>query len=288
MENAATTADRNIDTTCSESDYTLEVIDDTTLPSACDVTVAPSTGDIVRPDGSAFSFTIQTRSADGRNQMVIDDDYTVTLTSISTEEQAKKDSGESYNEVILTDTAAPVGGSDGLYTADIQVTQEGSYKVYITMENAYTRDNPDISTVGSVDALTLDVTDITTVPSQSTLVTSPAGNTVDSGMTASYTLQSNDASGTTQAVTTDSYTVTLTCQSGALCGNEVYSYTSTASSTTNGQYDVVVSPTLGGVYDVSITMENTATAADQNIDTAVSGIFLTLEVIDDTTVPSAC
>ena len=144
--------------------------------------------------------------------MVIDDDYTVTLTSISTEEQAKKDSGESYNEVILTDAAAPVGGSDGLYTADIQVTQEGSYKVYITMENANTRDNSDISTVCSMGAYTLDITDITTVPCQSTLVTSPASDTVDSGTTASYILQSRDASGTIQAVITDSYTFTLTCQ----------------------------------------------------------------------------
>ena len=34
-----------------------------------------------------------------------DDVYTVTLTSITAEEQAKKDAGQSYNEVIVTDTA---------------------------------------------------------------------------------------------------------------------------------------------------------------------------------------
>ena len=61
-------------------------------------------------------------------------------------------------------------------------------------------------------AYTLDITDITTVPCQSTLVTSPASDTVDSGTTASYILQSRDASGTIQAVITDSYTFTLTCQ----------------------------------------------------------------------------
>ena len=65
MENASTMADRNIDTTCSGS-LTLTVMDDTTVPVACDVTVAPMTGDIVRPDGDAFSFTIQSRSADLR------------------------------------------------------------------------------------------------------------------------------------------------------------------------------------------------------------------------------
>ena len=62
-------------------------------------------------------------------------------------------------------------------------------------------------------------------------------------------------------MTTDSYTLTLTCQSGALCGDEVYSYTSIPG-TIDGQYDIVVSPILGGVYDVSIIMENTSTAAD--------------------------
>ena len=46
-------------------------------------------------------------------------------------------------------------------------------------------------------------------------------------------------------------------------------------------------PTLGGVYDVLVTMENAATAADQNISTTVDDT-LTLTVIDTTTVPSFC
>ena len=88
-------------------------------------------------------------------------------------------------------------------------------------------------------------------------------------------------------MTTDSYTLTLTCQSGALCGDEVYSYTSTPAAI-DGQYDIVVSPILGGIYDVSIIMENTSTVDDQNIDTSVCGITLALEVIHDITVPDAC
>ena len=91
-------------------------------------------------------------------------------------------------------------------------------------------------------------------------------------------------------MTTDSYTLTLTCQSGsrAICGDEVYSYTSTPSSTTDGLYDIEVSPPLAGIYDISIIMENAATQADQNIDITVCGISLTLEVIGDITVPSFC
>ena len=193
-----------------------------------------------------------------------------------------------YSEVIFTDTAAPVMGSDGQYTANLLITQEGDYDVLIEMENANTASNPDISTICSMNTLRLDITDITTVPSQSTVESSPAGNEILSGTMETYVIQSRDADMNPQAVTTDSYTVTLTCQSGALCGDEVYSFPSAPSATTDGQYDVVVSPTLGGVYDVSITMENASTMADQNIDTTVSGISLTLEVIDNVTVPVAC
>ena len=69
-----------------------------------------------------------------------------------------------YSEVIFTDTAAPVMGSDGQYTASLLITQEGDYDVLIEMENANTASNPDISTICSMNTLRLDITDITTVP----------------------------------------------------------------------------------------------------------------------------
>ena len=161
------------------------------------------------------------------------------------------------------------------------------YDVLITMENANTMANSEISTICSMNALSLDITDITTMPAQSTVESSPVDDKIVSGTMETYVIQSRDADGNPQAVTTDAYTLTLTCQNGELCGDEVYSYTSTPSAI-DGQYDVVVSPTLGGIYDVSIMMENAATEADQNIDTNVSGISLTLTVMDDTTVPVAC
>ena len=163
MENAATAADANIDTTVSEGSLIFTVIDDTTVPSACTVVTAPSTGDIVRPDGDTFSFTMQSKSSDGLDQAVTNDRYIVTLTSLTAEEKVKKDAGQSYNEVIVTNTASPVSGSDGRYTADLQVTQAGTYDVLITMENASTDANSEISTIVS-DDLTLVITDITTVP----------------------------------------------------------------------------------------------------------------------------
>ena len=190
--------------------------------------------------------------------------------------------------MILTDIAAPVMGSDGQYTANLLITQEGDYDVLIEMENTNTAGNPDISTICSMNNLRLDITDITTVPSQSTVESSPVDAEIMSGSTGTYVIQSRDADMNPQAVTSDSYTLTLTCQVGTLCGDEVYSFMSTPSATTDGQYDVLVSPTLGGFYDVSITMENTSTTADQNIDTNVIGISLTLEVIDSVTVPIAC
>ena len=85
MENASTQADLNIDTTVSDS-QTLTVLSDITVPSACQLLANPTTGDIVRPDGVTFAFTVQTKSADGRIQTVTDDVFTVTLTSITAEE----------------------------------------------------------------------------------------------------------------------------------------------------------------------------------------------------------
>ena len=88
-------------------------------------------------------------------------------------------------------------------------------------------------------------------------------------------------------MTTDVYTLTLTCQSDSTCGDQTYSYTSNPTASNSGVFVIVGYPTLGGVYDVLVTMENAATAADQNISTLVDD-SLTLTVIDTTTVPSAC
>ena len=146
MTNAATDADQNIDTTIDDS-LTLTVIDKTTVPNFCSVVTSPTTGDIVRPIGGTSSFTMQSKSSDGLDQPVTTDVYTVTLTSISAEELVKKNAGESYNEVIVTDTAKRVSGNNGQYTADLQVTQAGTYDVLITMENASTRADSEISTI---------------------------------------------------------------------------------------------------------------------------------------------
>ena len=89
-------------------------------------------------------------------------------------------------------------------------------------------------------------------------------------------------------MTTDVYTLTLTCQSDSTCGDQTYSYTTpNPTAANNGIFVILGYPTLGGVYDVLVTMENAATAADQNISTLVDD-SLTLTVIDTTTVPSAC
>ena len=199
------------------------------MPVACEVTVAPTTGDIVCPDGDTFVFTIITKSADGRVQTVSDDVFTVTLTAISDEEQAKKDAGESFNEVVVSDTASYVFA--GQYAANLLITQEGSYNVLITMENANTMQNPDISTICSANT-SLDITDVTTVPSQSSFMVSPMGD-VDVGTTVTFDFQSNSADGSPQDVATDVYTVTLTCNND-ICNDQVY--TETAADMGTGSY----------------------------------------------------
>ena len=140
------------------------------------------------------------------------DVYTVTLTSITAEELVKKNNGESYIKVIITATATPVSGSDGQYTADLQVTQGGTYEVLVTMENASTDADSEISTIVS-DNLTLVITDITTVPSGSLVTASPAQ--IDSGDELLYRFRSRLADGTLTTVTTDNWTLTFTCQSAS-------------------------------------------------------------------------
>ena len=146
------------------------------------------------------------------------DVYTVTLTSITAEELVKKNNGESYIKVIITATATPVSGSDGQYTADLQVTQGGTYEVLVTMENASTDADSEISTIVS-DDLTLVITDTTSVPSKSLIFVKPAGDQIDSGDMAIYKFRSRDAKLGPTYVTTDTWTLTLTCQSSSYCGD---------------------------------------------------------------------
>ena len=56
-----------------------------------------------------------------------------------------------------------------------------------------------------------------------------------------------------------------------------------------GVYFVKARPTVGGVYDVSATMENAATDADKNIDIVIpkSPVYSnTFIVVDNRTLPS--
>ena len=150
------------------------------------------------------------------------------------------------------------------------------------------------------------VTDIViaaaSTPADSTLESSPAGGSIVVYNTATYTMQSRSASNTAQPTEDDVYTVKLTCND-ALCGNT--EYTTTATHTTGGLYSADLTPSVGGTYDVLITMENAYTAAEPSVSTIISDDLtlvvtnpatvpnssddsLSLTVIDDTTVPSAC
>ena len=81
----------------------------------------------------------------------------------------------------------------------------------------------------------------------------------------------------------DVYTVKLTCKS-ALCGST--EYTTTATHTTGGLYSADLNPSVGGTYDVLITMENAYTAAESSASTTVSD-NLTLVVVNPATVPES-
>ena len=72
-------------------------------------------------------------------------------------------------------------------------------------------------------------------------------------------MQSRTADGTTRPEDSDDYTVKLTCNNAALCGTE--SFSTTATHTLDGLYTASLTPTVGGTYDVSITMENACTIA---------------------------
>lgn len=85
--------------------------------------------------------------------------------------------------------------NDGLYTATITPTAGGNYEVNIKMTNEYTAANPSATTVVDQLSLAFSVIDETTVPSQSTLVLSPAMSEVTSGSSVTYTYASNNAGG---------------------------------------------------------------------------------------------
>lgn len=121
-----------------------------------------------------------------------------------------------------------------------------------------------------------------TTPEGSTLESAPAGDQINLGDTATFTMQSCTANGTTRSTSNDAYTVTLTCNDSDVCGTETLS--TTATHTADGLYSAVLTPTVGGSYDVSISMENAFTSATSS--TTVVSNDSTLTVVDDTTVPN--
>ena len=127
----------------------------------------------------------------------------------------------------------------------------------------------------------------TSTPADSTLESSPTDDRIVVPNTATYTMQSRSASNTAQPTEDDVFTVKLTCSDAALCDCGDTEYTATATHMGDGLYYADLTPTVGGTYDVLITMENAYTAAESSASITVSD-NLTLVVIDDTTVPSAC
>ena len=123
----------------------------------------------------------------------------------------------------------------------------------------------------------------TSTPTDSTLESSPVGVSILVDTTATYTMQSRSASDTAQPTENDVFTVKLTCND-ALCGST--EYTTTATHTTGGLYSADLNPSVGGTYDVLITMENAYTAAESSASTTVSD-NLTLVVVNPATVPES-
>ena len=216
---------------------------------------------------------MQSRSASNTAQPTENDVYTVKLTC----------NDALCGSTEYTTTATHTTG--GLYSANLTPTVGGTYDVLITMENAYTAAESSASTTVSSDQ-TLVVVNPATVPELCEVIESPVDNKVNSGDDADYKFKSKDIYGTSPDIDDDVYTVTLTCKWGSTCGDKVYTYTSSADAGT-GEFLATATPTLGGEYDVLITMENAYTDSDCNVDTLVNN-SLTLTVIDTTTVPSAC
>ena len=116
----------------------LRAFDDTTVPVAATVESSPS---VDVEAGTTATYTIQTRSEDGRKQEDVNDDvFTITLTCAD----ADRD-----NTVSISTTAIP--DDSGLYIASFYPTYWCTYDVTITMTNAYTAANVDVSTIVSED-----------------------------------------------------------------------------------------------------------------------------------------
>lgn len=243
MENDYTSANVGIQTTVS-ADLTLRVIDNTTVPGAATVESQPS-GDVEVE--TMATYTIQTRSEDGRAQPVTDDVFTLTATCA----EAGRDNTISYTATVTADAT-------GLYTATFSPEYWCVYDIDITMEDA----SGVPTAVG--DDLTLIVIDNTTLPSAATIVSQPEED-VEAGKTATYVIQTRSEDGRAQPVDDDMFTVSLTCTTA----EREQEYTTTATHVTDGLYQAVFVPEYWCDYDVLITMENENTA-NSGLSTTVS------------------
>ena len=244
MTNAYTLANPPIEATVVTKHLT--VTDTRTVPSVSTLESSPADDTIEVVDMATF--TMQSRSADGVPQPEDGDTYTVLATC----NDVGTCNAESYSA-----TATHLG--NGLYSATIDPTMVGTYKVVVRMMGAYTDANPWTTTLVS-DSTTLTVVDTRTTPNSSTLESSPAGDTIEVVDMATFTMQSRSADGVARLVDDDTYTVALTCNDMMACGTE--SYTATATYTGDGQYSATLDPTMVGTYDVDVSMTNAYTAVN--------------------------
>ena len=122
-------------------------------------------------------------------------------------------------------TATSTYDANGVHSADLVATQWGTYDVVVTMTNAYTAANPTASTTVS-SGMSLTIFDDTTVPSASTVLSSPSSD-VEAGSNASYSFQSRSKDERNQPESGDVYTVTATCNNSTKCGSNFYTATAT-------------------------------------------------------------
>ena len=125
------------DTNVVSDDQTLIVLDDTTVPGAATVESQPAEEVFKK---TTVSYTLQSRSADGRAIDDANDIYRVTLICLYEDEERKKKCRKDLYSAIA------VHQGSGVYIADIHVSKQGVYDVLITMNNAYTTANPNVST----------------------------------------------------------------------------------------------------------------------------------------------
>ena len=268
MTNAYTLANPPIEATVVTKHLT--VTDTRTVPSVSTLESSPADDTIEVVDMATF--TMQSRSADGVPQPEDGDTYTVLATC----NDVGTCNAESYSA-----TATHLG--NGLYSATIDPTMVGTYKVVVRMMGAYTDANPSTTTIVS-DSTTLTVVDTRTVPSASTLVTSPADDTIEVVEMATFTMQSRSADGVPQPEDGDTYTVLATCNDVGTCNAE--SYSATATHLGNGLYSATIDPTMVGTYKVVVRMMGAYTDANPWTTTLVSD-STTLTVVDTRTTPNS-